>query len=106
MIYIYVLIDPRTSEVRYVGQTNDPKTRYIDHCSRQPRYMVQPNNKRKWVIELAELGLKPKMDVLFQCPKEQANMWEHQFIKMFKPCGLLNSATVRKETFQMCIQWH
>jgi hypothetical protein len=104
MIFIYVLIDPRTLEVRYVGQTNNPKERLRAHIS--PHVYMRHNNKKAiWTEELKASGHKPVMQVLFTCQAHDANLWEHHFIKTFKSCGLLNSAEVVKETFQFDLSY-
>jgi len=103
-IYIYALIDPRTMEVRYIGQTNNPKERMRAHTSPHV-YMKTNNRKAIWTEELKAEGLKPIMDVLFSCHPDQANMWEHYFYKMFKCCDLLNTATIFKETLQYNITY-
>lgn len=33
--FLYVLADPRTGEVRYVGMTGNPKRRIQDHINRK-----------------------------------------------------------------------
>jgi predicted GIY-YIG superfamily endonuclease len=56
---IYVLIDPRTNEVCYVGKSNDVERRYNDH-------LHNPNSKKmeQWIKELAQIRLKPLLKVI------------------------------------------
>jgi hypothetical protein len=97
IIHIYVLIDPRSMSVRYVGQTNNPKERLRAHVSPHI-YMKTYNKKAIWTEELKAARLKPIMQVLFTCHPDQANMWEHYFFKLF-------TATIFRETFQYNITY-
>lgn len=101
MIHIYVLIDPRDLEIRYVGKTNNPKERMRAHISPHV-YMRHNNRKCIWTEELKSLGLRPIMQVLLQCSEEDSVLWEYKFYTLFKTgCDLLNSATIHKETHQL-----
>lgn len=103
MIYIYVLIDPRNLEVRYVGKTNDPDNRLRAHVF--PHNSVKNRNKKMiWTEELKREGLKPIMQVLCSCPESDADTYEYRYYKLFKDsCSLLNTATIAKETYQYTI---
>jgi len=64
--YIYTLSDPRTKQVHYVGQTNNPKERLSAHKTNGKRSLsgklkLSPLNL--WLGELASEGLSPKMDI-------------------------------------------
>jgi hypothetical protein len=99
-IYIYVLIDPRDLEVRYVGKTNNPKERLRAHVS--PHVYMRTNNlKCIWTEELKALGLKPIMSILCKCKESESENYEYRYFKLFNyGSNLLNSATIQKETFQ------
>ena len=56
---IYVLRDPRTNRIRYVGQTNDPDTRLRDHIQ-----TGQMTPYKEWIIGLVSAGLEPEMEVI------------------------------------------
>lgn len=45
--FIYILSHPLTSEVKYIGKSNVPKKRYINHCSN--------------IIEIYKLGKTKEM---------------------------------------------
>lgn len=100
-IYIYALIDPRNLEVRYIGKTNNPKERYYDHISTKAKYLINPDKRRQWIIELKAINLKPIMSVLTPCPEGESELYEYRYYKLFKDaCNLLNAATISKETYQ------
>lgn len=94
-------------EVRYIGQTNNPKERYRDHVSLQKRHVEYPNKKQKWANGLLLKGFKPIMQILFECEPCDANRWEQHFINLFNYNNqLVNSAVVIKNTYQMEINFN
>lgn len=68
---IYILDDPRTGEVRYVGQTKYITKRYMQHI-----YNCDKNNldKHDWIAELKALGLFPGHRVV-----EDDVAWDDRF---------------------------
>jgi len=56
--YVYYLIDPRTKEVKYVGKTKNPPSRYKQHITKLDKTMTP---KKRWLLELRSKGLMPKM---------------------------------------------
>lgn len=57
--YIYELVDPDTGETRYIGQARNLEVRYAQHLKDG-----QLNDKKKWLISLAEQDKRPIMRVL------------------------------------------
>lgn len=55
--YIYTLNDPRNNEVRYVGCTINPKSRYSLHLNEKR----SNNRKDAWILELKDLNTLPIM---------------------------------------------
>lgn len=100
LTYIYVLIDPRDLEVRYVGKTNDPKERYRAHIS--PHIYMRNNNKKCiWIESLKAQDLKPLMQVMITCYPEDSFSYEYRYFKLFNyNNNLLNVAPIQNETFQ------
>jgi len=88
--FVYLLGDPRTMQVRYVGCTTNVAERFRGHLKGQSARKV-----KAWVAELVSLGLKPSMRVIQECGRwwsgrasEQkwiAHFWERD------PSVLLNS---------------
>lgn len=57
---IYILLDPRTNEVRYVGYTKDITKRlymHVGNCNNN-------SHKSNWIKQLKTLGLRPKPKTL------------------------------------------
>ena len=60
LVYIYVLIDPRTEEIRYIGKTANPRQRYDAHVA--PGGSQRRNTrKNNWLKNLRNAKLAPKM---------------------------------------------
>jgi hypothetical protein len=59
MTYLYVLRDPRTDAIRYVGITNSPIARYLRHLGARDR-----TRKDRWIKRLKRAGLIPKMEIV------------------------------------------
>jgi hypothetical protein len=81
---IYVLKDPRTNEVRYVGCTRNIQQRYKAHINKA-RDLDTP--KRKWITELRELGLKPILEELENIDESLSINKEKEYIKKFRLLG-------------------
>lgn len=58
--YIYLLIDPRTEDCRYIGYTKDPKNRLRWHCEDRK----SDSYRDRWAKKLKQLGLKPRMEII------------------------------------------
>jgi group I intron endonuclease len=91
MNYIYTLIDPITNAVRYIGKTNNIKSRLKTHiiCSKNKK-----THKDFWIQRLLKLGVKPIIEVLEEieigCDWQSAEIY---WISQFKLWGfnLVNS---------------
>jgi hypothetical protein len=64
--YIYLLIDPRDGEIRYVGGSKSPKTRYQVHVTESVN-----TPKFRWVQELRARRMKPIMEILIEYQDEK-----------------------------------
>jgi hypothetical protein len=89
-IYIYTLSDPQTGEIRYIGQTSNPKNRIKSH--------LQENSfsrKSNWVRSLKLKGLIVIMDIIDICDELLWEELEIYYISLFKCCGfnLTNHST-------------
>lgn len=83
--YIYVLLDPTTKVIRYVGQTINPEQRYKSHI-----YLNNKNNKHhhiNWLIKLKNQKLRPIMKIIDECLLADLNKYEKLYINLFKKLG-------------------
>lgn len=68
---IYVLIDPRTNEIKYVGRTTQkPERRLYQHIYKSKK---RSHARAKWIRELAREGLRPLMRVIEVVPYEDGH---------------------------------
>src|SRR3972149_9379407 len=60
--FIYGLVDPRNDEIRYIGQTVNPKGRLSVHlhAARHGEHTY----RSRWIGGLLELNLKPSLTIL------------------------------------------
>lgn len=101
---IYALIDPITNDVMYVGKTKCLRNRYRAHVSLSINARYK-GVKGDWIRYLAFHNDKPIVAILNDVPDRTQQEWEHFYIKLFKCCPLVNTATVYKETLQITIPY-
>jgi hypothetical protein len=70
--FIYALADPCTQEVCYVGKSDNPQRRLIEHL----KDTTNPD-KVKWIRGLDELGYKPTLIILEEVSGEDAPAREY-----------------------------
>lgn len=81
--FIYVLKDPRTEEIRYVGKADKPENRLQHHIKGStPR-----THKECWLFSLRQSGLRPVLEVLDEVPTTQWKFWEREYIRVFRALG-------------------
>lgn len=68
--YIYLLLEPLTGEIRYVGQCVTPSDRYRNHCRSKDKTPVA-----LWCSELASQGMKPVMCVVAKISATSGCWW-------------------------------
>lgn len=87
--YIYVLIDPRTYDIRYVGKTNNIIDRYKNHTNPAKD---KNTHKRNWINELRREGLKPIIQTIDKVLIDDWHDKEKFYITKFKEegCSLVN----------------
>jgi len=86
-VYIYVINDPRTGLVRYVGKTADPKQRFRKHLTAKNKSLSS-----KWIRGMLDIGLKPTFEIIDECTEADWQEKERRYIILFKSIGakLLN----------------
>lgn len=85
MVKIYVLIDPRNNEIRYVGQTHRTlKERYWEHVGTSRR---GNNYCRNWINLLIKSELYPIIELVEEVDESDWVFWEKYWIAQFKCWG-------------------
>lgn len=86
LYFVYHLIDPRTNEIKYVGITNNPKRRYLQHLT--PSNLKIKTKKNSWIKSLLKINLKPSITIKYFCNKEDAFDNEKAEIKRLRDIGV------------------
>ncbi len=81
---IYVLIDPITNMIRYVGKANNVTQRYSAHLNRARKHQV---HKKNWIENLKKQGLKPIIEIIDIVPIDEWVFWETYWISQMKTWG-------------------
>lgn len=74
-VTIYILCDPRSGEIRYVGKTVNESMRLRCHVydgKSRPR-----NHKGAWIRSLHNLGMRPTMEVIEKIENSDDADWQH-----------------------------
>lgn len=101
--YIYILQEPDTLLVRYVGKTNNPKRRFNHHMSNKSKNNSHVNN---WIKSLKEKELKPIMSIIDETYDDWQNL-EMYWIEQFKAWGFnLTNCTNGGEGAYGAGQWN
>lgn len=90
MRYIYTLSDPKTLEVRYVGQTNDINRRLNDHLSSSVNENSDSYNtyKSNWIRKILRIGDKPIINVIDESENlDGSNYLEKYYIEKYTKDG-------------------
>jgi len=88
-VYIYALAEPDTQAIRYIGKSQDPWKRYINHL-----HWTAASTIAKWCNALAKHGQKPCLRILHEvAPGDDADFWEQAFLRLHRWQGtrLLNN---------------
>lgn len=97
MKYIYALIDPRTRQIRYIGQTDDLPKRLQQHI------MDKSNTpKTEWIKGLLVANLRPDIIQLAQIEDEDnAHMIEYRWVYFGRKNGweLTNTVGMKSEDY-------
>lgn len=90
--FIYLLKDPRTAAVRYVGKTTNPKARLKTHIQ-QAKKCFSDCYKDKWLRSLLALSLRPVMEVIEEGHGEGWQAAEQKWIAHYKALAKLTNGT-------------
>lgn len=88
--FIYVLKDPETEEIRYVGKSDDPKKRFYRHLKDG---RIENYHRASWIKSLALRGLRPVLSILDEVLKTEWPSLECAYIEFFREqgCDLVNA---------------
>lgn len=81
---IYVLKDPDTLEIRYVGKADNLKKRFDEHIR---EYKYKSTYKNNWIKGLLDNNKLPIIEVIEKVPKENWGDYEKKWIIYFKNSG-------------------
>jgi hypothetical protein len=89
-VKIYVLKNPETGLIHYVGRSVTPNVRYRNHLH-LARKNIHKNKKDAWICSLLDRKLKPLLEIIEVTTIEQATEREKFWIEeLFKTCDLKN----------------
>ena len=85
--FIYILKDPISMEIKYVGKSNNPERRLKSHMS---EYSLIENwtSKNKWLKHLKNNNLYPEMEIIDNGPDQNINQLEKKWIIYYKSIGI------------------
>ena len=84
LVTIYVLIDPKTKRVKYVGRTKMTlKQRLYAHIADKNHNGL----KIYWIRKLSRKGLLPIIAQIEQCTSEEASDCETKWINYYEDSG-------------------
>lgn len=91
-VFIYVLKDPETGEVRYVGKSAHPQTRLQRHIRES---VNGRNHKECWVRALLVSGLRPVLEIEDEVSAETWAACEAAYIQFYRDagCSLVNGTS-------------
>jgi group I intron endonuclease len=84
IVYIYGLVDPITNQLRYIGKSVNPKSRFRRHIA---DINLHDSYKDRWIRYLVEKGFKPTLLIIDIVNKDEWIYWEKFYISYFKFIG-------------------
>jgi hypothetical protein len=91
--WIYGLRDPETQQIRYIGQSINPKRRFKDHCT--PKALSKKSHKNSWIKNLQQRNIRPELTLLQYVPT--GNSWAEAEIFWISLYGNLTNLTIGGE---------
>lgn len=88
-IFIYILVDPISNQIRYVGKTTDVKRRIRRHISER---FLHDSYKDRWIRKLIDNNHYPEIETIDIVSKDNWGYWEQFYISYFNflGCNLTN----------------
>lgn len=85
--FIYCLYDPITGNPRYIGKSNNPRTRLRRHIKES--LVDTCTYKKAWIKSLILLNLEPILDIVDEIPIHSWKFWEVHYISLYKSWGFI-----------------
>jgi len=82
--YIYCLKDPVDFSIKYIGKSNNPKDRYVNHISEARTNKGINSEKDKWIQNLLGKNLAPTLEVVEEVTFDNWEEKERYWIKKYK----------------------
>lgn len=82
--FIYTLKDPISNEIRYVGKSDNPNNRLLEHIKKSKYSKTYKNN---WIVSLLKKDLKPILEILDIVDLNNWGFWEKYWISQFRTWG-------------------
>lgn len=84
--YIYILIDPRTNMIRYVGKADNCDNRFRKHIYEAN---TKNNHKANWIKSLLKENLTPILEIIDEVDNCEWEFWECHYISLYKSWGFV-----------------
>lgn len=88
-VFIYILVDPISNQIRYVGKTTDVKRRIRRHISER---FLHDSYKDRWIRKLIDNNHYPEIETIDIVSNDNWGYWEQFYISyfIFLGCNLTN----------------
>lgn len=83
-VFIYILIDPQSKQIRYVGKTTDVNRRLRRHITER---FLHDSYKDRWIRKLIDNDFSPEIEIIDKVDKVDWPYWEKFYISYFKYIG-------------------
>lgn len=80
--FIYALIDPIDNQVRYIGKSNNPDKRFLEHLRDYSK-----THKTCWIKSVLKTGNIPELEILDEVESEEWKFWEGFYYELYKSWG-------------------
>lgn len=82
IVYIYIILNPVTNEVKYVGKTLNTKRRFYQHLHTKLNSYCS-----KWIYSLLEKNIIPEFVIIDEVYEDNWQFYEEYWISQFKSWG-------------------
>lgn len=91
--FIYALKCPDSGRIRYIGKSDRPEIRAINHVKNAKCYPAK-DHRACWISKLIQEEKRPILEVLDEVPYGEWQFWEREYIRVFRTLNfsLVNTA--------------